>query len=310
MLTLSEAQTELAEYATASKLVSRINAGAHRLMDSGRWDGMTTRAALHVQSNGVLALPPYFGTVLAVKVDGATRQLANRWFEFLPNTSDIGRSGLANVEDLGTGYPTLQDLTEDCYIYAECAGNTGTLHIRGVDGDGRPIFTAGSAGVSMVLNDPATVTVWSRVDQVTLSGTRTAPVYLYAQSVADETADPVLIGYYLPGEKTPDYRRYLVRELADTETDIETVTAMVTRKFVPAVASTDLVIPGNTGALGNAMLAIHFELEGDLGRARAHMNTAISTLNSEQRLKRAPGEAGGVRVHHIGEAPGAFSAIV
>jgi hypothetical protein len=88
------------------------------------------------------------------------------------------------------------------------------------------------------------------------------------------------IGRYYPSETRPTYRRY------QTGTTDEAIQTICYRRFIPLVAETDWVMPGNLSALRYGLKALAFERAGQLDLAQASLTTAISYLNQEAKASR------------------------
>jgi hypothetical protein len=94
------------------------------------------------------------------------------------------------------------------------------------------------------------------------------------------------IGTYYPGETRPTYHRYQTGVTSDP------IQTLCYRRFIPLVAETDWVVPGNLSALRYGLKALAFERAGQLDLASAAFTTALAFLNQEAKASR--GGAAGV----------------
>ncbi len=100
-LVAHKAPPELLEY--------RLNRVFERAITCGEWNGTIHTLGL-VARFGEVALPRMYRTLKGVKIDGTVRDIANRWWDFLPGKSDAFGYSLQDVRDLGDGKATLYSL--------------------------------------------------------------------------------------------------------------------------------------------------------------------------------------------------------
>lgn len=89
-----------------------------------------------------------------------------------------------------------------------------------------------------------------------------------------------------PDETVPSLRRYLVPGLEKEKT--HRVVALCQRRWVPLKRDSDLVYPGNLGALKHMLLALEKEEKNDLQAAATHEQQAIRILKQELRMHLGP----------------------
>jgi hypothetical protein len=94
-----------------------------------------------------------------------------------------------------------------------------------------------------------------------------------------------LVGTYQPNETRPCYRRY---QTGVAEKEIRLICH---RRFIPTVAETDWIIPGNISALRAIIQSLLFEDASDMDAADASFARAISFLNDEAKTFRGGGRA-------------------
>lgn len=281
-----------------------INEVCQRLIDSGRWKGTQQVISVTVDNAGLLTLPRQFASCQAVKVDSVARDLASKWFSFLPGMgallvdTDLFTSA---VQDQGSGFCVFADPTEPVRLQISCADDSaGTVRVQGTDADGLTIYATadGSNGSDLTVNDASPSTQYfASITGIVLPVTSAAKVLT---AIYDDTTE-VEIGIYEPGETVADYKRYLVPD-ATVKTDDETTTvqALVQRQFVEAVADTDILFTGNLGALKAGCLAIRAENVGEEGRYNEMMMRSLDMLNKELRRTRPDQELGTVRINCSG----------
>lgn len=157
------------------------------------------------------------------------------------------------------------------------AADPGLTFQGGFDADGNERFSTESLALINGSSDGTTLyTALPYIRKVVTAGA----VSLY--SVDTTTLEPTLIANYAPGETIPEYRQYSgFGCTADEEDDPQVVSAICKLALVLAVASDDLVIPGNIGALKLGLMAIQFEDKVDPANAKIYMQDALDLLDSE-----------------------------
>lgn len=285
-ITVAKARDLLYEHVDASdpmdeKFLRQLNQVIERFVDSGLWAKSDFVAELSAP-NGYITLPRRAAALLGIRFEN---QRPRRIFAQAHEFSEVGPGGHEFDQAMSSVYempnsPVHTDLTAPSTLTLHvqagdiCAGGEAVL--RGLDANGNRLFSPdGQEGTRIMLFAPAAnfpVQV-SHIESLTLP-----PHSKYITLKAGDTE----LGVYEPGETDPSYRRYKV---GDLNSDC-TVFALCSRKHVDLVSETDLVIPGNIGAIKHGLIGLRLEDASDLDSANAHFEQAYSLLNSELRKLR------------------------
>ncbi len=274
--------------------LSWLNQASERLMLSGKWNGMIVDCSF-ASASGYITLPPNFLSVLGNTYGGVPTPTFTQYHTYMEN----GPGDISSTEafpyiliDLGDGFPTLTDIVEDSNgdlpaidVYSSASDNGKIIRFYGLDADGSPVFDAlGNEGVAVTLAAPKVTlsTTFSRITSVAKAAT------ISSVTVRADPADGGTdydLSVYLPSETRPMYRRYQVGEAT------QAIRCLCIRRFVPAVAETDWVYPGNLAALKYAMKSVFFEDADDFDNAVKNMGYAIEFLDKETKAVRGGGRA-------------------
>lgn len=292
-LTTAKAFPDGADDSTKSGILSEA---LERLINSGRWKGTQQRAAFKLQADGSLTLPRQYASIQGVRLDGRARQIASKWYEFLPGTTALTQY-TQTFQDLGDGYATFADLPGNSYLKVTCADNDGNVTVFGLDENGDAIFQdTGDRGVSLSFDGAnSSPHEFSKVLAVIKpTTTRTAQLIAVNPTTAVET----VIGIYEPGETEPSYHRYQIRDAESWSAETlaaATVETLCELRFIE-YSDNDVIFTSNLGALKNAVLGIHYENQAESGRSEFHFNRAYKLLNDELKRFRSDSEAGAIRI--------------
>lgn len=86
------------------------------------------------------------------------------------------------------------------------------------------------------------------------------------------------------GNQVHSIRKYKILQDITSTTEVEGIMKL---RFRFLVADTQLVIPGNIGALKHALLAVVYENEGDIQRSTAYWDECYAILQSSKQTNRA-----------------------
>jgi hypothetical protein len=278
-----------------------LNLAQERLINSGKWKG-TIREVAVTAPEEFITLPPRFHSCLAIKfVDGtdySPASIRNQWYRYLTGGSCYANqttwfsSGYGPVvDDLGDGYCTFANSPYDSYYLKFTRANAGDnglqILVKGYDTDGNIIFTdAGSYSYEGLITTLSAATVTTSqvfTNQIYFLQKQVSQGFITLDAVDVATGATTQIGYYMPSEQAPSYRRYLTGDITNT---FDSVNAMCKLRYVPAVVDSDEVIPSNLGALRNTLIALKHEDEGDKNGYRDFFGDAIKLLNDETRESR------------------------
>lgn len=275
-----------------------------------RWKASTAGASFNIQYDanyqGFITLPRGILALLASAYGNtgndqppnynarfSNMQINGPWHEFGNGGYGVGEQVWGNgMQDAGDGWTTFADLTEACYlrVVTTRAETTGAkMLFRGLDQNGSQIYTgAGASTIDGIQLDISTGLTTQTTQQFSASPTLVqkpvtfGPVSLYSVGVASGTV--TLIAIYDPGDTSPGFRRYkLGGPLAspDRPLPFTTLHAIVKRRFVPAVALADELIPGSLTALEQGLIALRSDREKDLKTGQQYWADAFSILNAE-----------------------------
>lgn len=213
-------------------------------------------------------------------------RIRGTWFEFQAGGWGAGDAMAGSgMQDAGDGFTCFRDITEASYLrvkteVAELAG--ATVRFRGLDQNQQAIYTGAAGaryeGVDLDISTGLTTTTtqqFSAIPTTIKKPTTYGIIRLYAVSVA--TAAETLIGIYDPGDKAPSFRRYRISSTQNATV----VQAMCKRRFIPALADADEVIPGNIGAIELGLQGRRYDLASEPATATKFWVDAFALLNAE-----------------------------
>jgi hypothetical protein len=236
--------------------------------------------------------PPSF------QVRFSNAEIKGPWAEFGNGAYGVGDQIWGRgMMDWGDNWTTFQDFpnAEPSYLrivteQSEAGG--ASILFRGVDQNGNEIYsgTAGATikGVNLVFGSIAppsfsqTTQVFGEPPSLVQKPVTYGPLSLY--SVGMNTGTVALIAIYDPGDTSPGFRRYKLGGMQFTQGQqipYTTLHSMVKRRFVPAIAQSDELIPGNIEALTMGLIARGYDLQRDPGTSHAYWSDAFGILNAE-----------------------------
>jgi hypothetical protein len=173
--------------------------------------------------------------------------------------------------------------------------------IYGYDADGDELFDSdGLAGKNLTLANP-TVTGTDNIFITQIVKPRTKGTVTIS-SVTSGT--PTVLSVYEPSETNPIYRRYKTGTMVAREDGKPWLRCICKRRFVPAVAETDLIWPDNIGALKHALIAVRLEDQGAYEEAQADQRWAKCYEILNQGLKQNRGAIRPTMPFHFPQSAG------
>lgn len=282
-----------------------------------RWKGTTASAAFAVyygsDQQGFITLPRNILSLLAsaygqtgptntapsYQLRFSSQPIRGPWAEFAPGAFGVGDQVPASgMLDWGDDWTTFQDFPADEPSYLRVVteqSETGgaAMVFRGTDANGNDIYSGSGTntilGVSLTIGGIAppsfsqTTQVFGAPPTLVQKPVTFGPIKLYA--VGATTGTVTLIAIYDPGDTSPGFRRYKLGGMffttGQTQAPFTTLHAMVKRRFVPAVAMTDPVIPSNKEAIELGLQGRRYDLQSENDTAGKFWADAFGILNAE-----------------------------
>lgn len=279
-LTLGAVRTALADVIFGDQdeatFLKVCNDALARIYDAGKWD--LTGVVEFENPEGFITLPRRYSTILGVQLGNAPRSVYSRYFEYStagPGNLDEGE-GLNLIVDQGM-VPITAVLDTPSTLTMTAPSDTGTtMRVYGLDDDGAELFSSdGSPGIVLEHNVETAETV-SEI---------TAVVKEETDGFVTLAAGATTLATYEPTETNPSYHRYKV----GTGTD-RTFRCLCKRRFVPLINDTDLVHPGNLGALKMGILAASAENASLTEKAQEYWALCFGLLDREKGTQRGNAE--------------------
>ena len=267
-------------------LLQMANEACERFTNSGKWKGniITLR---YESSTGFITLPYNYAAAIAMTYDRYPHPIFTQFHQYVeegPGKVDQALHWPGILLDLGDGFCTQTDIENPSFIrvYSSALDNTKKVRIYGELNGATVYDAAGNEGEEVTLNAPmvATTNQFTVITGVTKPHT-TARVYLKGWDGSTET----LLATYQPNETRPRYRRY---QTGQAEKEIRIICQ---RRYIPFVADTDWVFPGNISALRAGIQSRLFEDSTDPDAADASFTRGLNFLNDETKTYRGGGRA-------------------
>lgn len=290
-LTLADVRAILAPMINSSDLndplfLQILNEVQERYINSGKWKGSIV--TLRFESSTRFVTMPYnYAAVLAMTYDRCPYPIFTQFHQYVeegPGKVDDTLNWPGILIDLGDGYCTQADIPAAGFvrIYSSALDNGDVVRVYG-NLNGVTLYDAdGNEGEAVTLAAPFVATT-NQFTEITGFSKPLTTARVYAKSW-DGTTE-TLVGTYQPNETRPCYRRYQTG-VADKE-----IRLICHRRFIPTVAETDWIIPGNLSALRAGIQSRLFEDASDMDSANASFARGISFLNDEAKTFRAGGRA-------------------
>ena len=266
--------------------LTMLNEVSERYINSGKWKGSVITLKI-ASSTGVITLPFNYADVLAMTYDGIPYPTFTEFHQYIeegPGKVDEALHWPGILLSLGDNFCTQADPTvaSTLRVYSSAGDNGKVVRVYGqLNGD--IIYdTNGNEGEQVTLAAPF-VSTTNQYDKITglTKDLTTARVYLKGWDGTTET----LLSTYQPNETVPVYHRY---QTGVCEKEIRIICQ---RRFIPLVAETDFVIPGNISALRAGIQSRLFEDATDPDAADASFTRGLNFLNDEAKAFRGGGRA-------------------
>lgn len=269
------------------KFLRILNEVRERLITSGKWKGSIVSTVFN-SSTGFITLPYDYLSVLGLTYDRCPAPVFTQFHEYVeqgPGEFDETYKWPGQLMDMGDGFATQVNIETAGVIrvYSSAADNGDVVRLFGKDENGDVIYdSSGNEGVNVTLAAPyvATTAQFSEVTGAQKPATSNR-VYLKVWDGATETQ----IAEYQPNETRPMYRRY---KTGDAEQAIRVICQL---RYMPVIAETDWVKPGNISALRAGIRAWLFEDGSDMASADASTVRAYNFLNDEAKSSRGGARA-------------------
>lgn len=293
-LTVAEVRAQTYHVVTPSdandaSFLAKLNDVTERMINHGVWPGVKGIVEFNA-TTGYITLPRRYETILGCVVNNWPRAVYGRYHEFLPG-------GPGFEKDLDYDYGLLSDQEDVCTEGVQAAAGlirltianatdaNKTVRVYGVDANGDTIFdSTGKEGIAMTLANP---TVTGSVSMFVKAVSKAVTVgNVTISSVTDGTATELSV--YEPTETDPLYRRYKLGTITARDDETPAVRTLCKRRWIKLVNETDLVYPGNLGALKMGLLAAMVEETGgkQLREAEDYWTKCWQLLNSQIAHKR------------------------
>ncbi len=243
--------------------------------------------------DGCVTLPAEVGTVLAVNNNGLPTLMRDQWFQYHLNGPGIQKYvPWTNTDEVGQ-FSTFKEPDRPVYLIADVENSKDsgkTLRVFGWDVDGKRIYTPGTNGT---LEDGFLVpTVYgfsqpnpeapaiARIDKIKKDETNG---FIKLIAVDPDNGTPLTtIGYYLPWETEPMYRRLRVPN--NTWIRIK-----YRKKDLEVRSLSDWINIENKQALLVLLKSVKFRLDNNFEQAGAAEVEGMRLLSNEAEALRPPG---------------------
>lgn len=273
----------------------RITDAVRLANNSGKFDAALGQMDICV-CDGCVTLPADVATVLAVNNCGFPTMMRDQWFQYHMNGPGVQKYvDLGYTDEMGA-FPTFKDPSAPVKLIAsvENPKDSGkSLRVFGYDGEGKRIYTEGADGVledgflvpmvyGFTLPNPSAPAV-GRIDRIQKDETN-GFIKLIAIDETDSTPH-TLIGYYLPWETNPTYRRIRVPKE-------NWVRLKYRKKDLEVRGVQDWINIDNREALLLLIRAVKLRLDNQFELARTAENEGMRLLSNEAEALRPPGLKG------------------
>jgi hypothetical protein len=241
--------------------------------------------------DGYVTLPAFVGTVLAVNNEGYPTLLRDQWFQYHANsagTDCVQPWGYTNEEGMVSIWKDPQGQFVLASIVENPKDSNCLLRAYGWDITGKRIYTADSNGdlqdgflvpTTYGSSSPAT-SVCAKIDRVQ-KGITNGFVRLMA-------FDPISlqpkgqIGYYLPWETDPYYRRIRVPRRTS-------IRIKYRKRDLEVLSTSDWINIENREALLLLLKSVKFRLDNQIDQAKVYELEGMRLLSNEAEALRPPG---------------------
>lgn len=265
LITLAQARETLwqfagtVDYAEASPAQKRafdakLNQVVERYLGSGKPSHTVRRVTLPVY-DGLVTLPRNFQTILGARLQNESETcgcspLLTAWTAFHAFMNSPWWDECCDAKLSPRNQMAQTFIIPDGPFYLRCVATEVTENLTlvgGTDQNDDQIFS----DVLLAITNGTTTTTQQYNTLPQLQKPLTSnKVLLYSVAVATGTA--TLIAIYAPGETVPAYPQFAVPDIDG----YDSVLALCKLAYVPAIAETDVIIPGVWGALKKGLQAI------------------------------------------------------
>lgn len=282
-------------------IVEALNEVQPRLMDMGKWKG-TFQAYRFCVNSGCITLPREVDGIEAFAIEGQPGTVRNQWFEFLesgPGLLDPSDSciGVQLVDrGLNCAFDDVVGTDKKLAVYSEKTesatakivlrfydknGNFVRTQQNGIWEDGELITLPAAGAYAYTTSECMPNGLVSVIKPIT-NGT----IRLYEYNNITAALKP--LAYYAPTEKTPEYRRALIPNLAGLgcggSCENTTVDVMAKLQHIPITGKdNDMLIIRSLGALKLGCKAFKHESSNDFEGAAIAWGAAKNTLDQQLR---------------------------
>lgn len=280
------------------RFLTVVNEILEYLYSLGDWRGNSGVWSFTPSSSGRITLPYYLQAMKAARLDDHPRPILAQNIEFLHNgPGDLEDRGLGVVVSDGE-HPISAEFPEDTSDTISVSSTNSDdetdkfVRIYGLDENGNEVRGAtGSPGEKVAVGATST-SQFSAVTHVVKDLTRGRV------SLTLDTATPLVLAVYEPTIEIPAYHRYKVDPVSSSaNSQVETVTAWCSRRFIPVAKEEDFVVPGAMRAWKLAFQAWSMENEADKN-ADAYWVKALQAFNADvENFKRSENQPMNLHLH-------------
>jgi hypothetical protein len=263
--------------------MSRLNRVLDRYNSSGLWKGIASESlhSMGTDGRGFITLARHEEAIIGVAFCNRPALVMNQWTSYNPVSLGYvpeDQRGCGPMTDMGDGFCTFANISEAATLrlkISDAADAGKTVRLNGKDENGQAIFDSiGFEGLNLTTANPSADTT----QQFTVITGIQFPFMVGYSSLWQVVAGvETQIGTYAPGELRPCYRRYKTGIIDDNVA----IRLFCRRRFIPLVAPTDWVIPGNLGALQFGLQALVSEDAGRYDQSRAAWAEGERLLNED-----------------------------
>ena len=277
---------------SAETVFARISAAVEMANNSAKFDAALGTMDLCV-CDGCVTLPADVATVLAVNIDGHPSLMRDQWFQFHINGAGSQRYQPWSYTDELGAVSTYKDPAGPVKLVAvvENAQDSSTpLRVFGWDENGKRIYTLGASGLledgfivptvfgfSVPSPTAPNITRIERVEKPVTNG------FIRLLAVNPDTLQgETQIGYYLPWETSPSYRRIKVP-------DRSWIRIKYRKKDLKVRGASDWINIENTEALILLLKAVKARRDEQLDKAAMLQGEGMKLLSDEAEALRPSG---------------------
>ena len=282
-----------------------LNQACERITNSGNWKNSYGRVDFAAPT-GYITLPRRWESIIGVTRVNYPTGVYARMIEFMTSGPGYFDDTDIDIKDIiDQGDVCTQEVQENAGLIRLTISNADDAglicRIYGHFSDGTELFDSdGLAGKSLTLANP-TVTGTDEIFITQIVKPRTKGTVTIS-SVTSGT--PTQLSVYEPSETNPIYRRYKTGTMVAREDGKPWLRCICKRRFVPAVAETDLIWPDNIGALKHALIAVRLEDQGAYEEAQADQRWAKCYEILNQGLKQNRGAIRPTMPFHFPQSAG------